>query len=458
MSGCKQAHQGDRADAATTMRDEPRRRRERRVGSAFTQLTPGAVVAGQFRVRRRIAAGAMGEVWEAEHRRLRIDLALKVLLPEVRQDAGCVARFSREARLLGQVHSDHVVRAYDFVCDGRYGPALAMELVAGPSLAEVIASRRFTVEEGVELGIEVATALREIHEARIVHRDVKPANILLRPLRGGLRRAVLVDLGVSRRLPDPAEPDEPRRGDVTGTESAVGTPEYMAPEQILSSSTALPSADLYALGAILFLAVSGHHVFDDVRGNELLTAKLYRRPGALVTGRSDRRARGFEQVVARALAAAPADRYADAEQMLAELTGLRDATATGARGGTCATLRANVARSSVAGAAAPATPPPRSRQASPQSVAWQARRGLGLIAALAAGTLMGGLGASYAAAANPQASDRLARDLAPAGTRCSVVAGPVESAGGGHHFSLTLACDDAPAARGDGDRETDASP
>src|SRR5262249_17534142 len=158
-------------------------------------------------------------------------------------------------------------------------------LVDGPSLLEVIKARRFTVEEAIDLGIDIARALREIHEANIVHRDVKPANVILKPLRDKGQRAVFVDLGVSRLLPEVDVDADELLTEILAVARAVGTVEFMAPEQILGSRTVGPAADLYALGAILFRAVSGRNVFGDVHGADLMRLKLKAESPQLVTGR-----------------------------------------------------------------------------------------------------------------------------------------------------------------------------
>src|SRR5262249_39272161 len=120
--------------------------------------------------------------------------------------------------------------------------------------------------------------------------------------------------------------DEEHLTEITSVDRAVGTIEYMAPEQILSSRNVTPAADLYALGAILYRAVSGANVFGDVHGMHLAQLKVANvAPLALETGRSDRVAMGFESMVMRALAHSPSERYETADEMLADLLLLRDA-------------------------------------------------------------------------------------------------------------------------------------
>jgi serine/threonine-protein kinase len=293
---------------------------------------PGATLGGRFLVERLLASGAMGEVWQGLHRELRMRVALKTMRREMAVDHEVVARFSREAYLLSRVQSEHVVRVLDFVEDRRVGPVLVTEFVDGVPLAATLASRRFTVEEAIDLAIDLASGLRALHRAHIIHRDVKPSNVLMRHASEERPRAVFIDLGVSRLIPELEQSDAEALTEITTAERAVGTFEYMAPEQILNCRTVTESADVYAVGAILYRALCGQHVFGSAHGIELLQRKLAVPAPPLDTGRSDRVARGFEEVVARALATAPGNRYELAEEMLADLSLLRDAARRVARG------------------------------------------------------------------------------------------------------------------------------
>jgi serine/threonine-protein kinase len=286
-------------------------------------LLPGTIVAGRFRIERLVASGAMGNVWEGAHCELQLRVAVKALRREVMSNREVVARFSREAFLLGRIQSEHVARVLDFTVDRRFGPLLVTEFVEGPSLASILQGRRLTVEEAIDLGIDVVRGLGALHRAQVIHRDVKPANILLRTLGDGGRCAVFVDFGVSR-LASSDEGSDDALTEITMADRAVGTFEYMAPEQILSSRTVTVSADLYAVGAILYRAVAGHHAFD-ASGPDLVRHKLSVAAPALVTGRADRVAKSFEALVARALAQSAGGRYEVADAMLADLVQLRDA-------------------------------------------------------------------------------------------------------------------------------------
>jgi len=286
------------------------------------ELTPGALIAGRYRVERKVGSGGMGEVWAGEHVNIGVRVALKTLLPAAACDQQIVARFRREAYLLGRMRSDRVARVVDFIEDQRFGLVLVMDFVDGEPLARVVEARRLGVEEAVDLGVDIVTALCELHRAKVVHRDLKPDNIILEPKDGGRWRAVIVDFGVSRLESTPGD-DDPLTG-ITHADMAVGTIPYMAPEQFVSSRDVSGAADLYAVGAILFRAVAGEHVFGDAEDMDYARRKLTGEAPALAVSRFDRVARGLQAIVGKALQRRPEDRFVSAEQMLQELTAVQD--------------------------------------------------------------------------------------------------------------------------------------
>src|SRR5512132_1147540 len=289
------------------------------------ELTPGAVIAGRYRVDRKVGSGGMGEVWAGEHRTVGSRVAIKTLLAAAALNHEVVARFKREAYILGKIRSDHVARVVDFIADDVYGLVLVMELVDGEPLNRVLQEQLLSVEETIELGVDIASALCDLHHAHIVHRDLKPGNIILQTLQGGRQRAVVVDFGVSR-LMSGSEPDED--DEVTGitrADMAVGTIEYMAPEQILNSRAVTSVSDIYATGAILFRAVAGRHVFGNIASDaELAQKKLMTESPPLTLDRNDKLSDGLIRVVTRALRRKPVDRYQSAEDLLNDLLPLRD--------------------------------------------------------------------------------------------------------------------------------------
>jgi serine/threonine-protein kinase len=292
------------------------------------ELSSNAIISGRYRAERRLGSGAMGEVWTGVHVGVGVKVALKRLLPAGSNHHESLARFKREAYLLGRVRSDYVARVLDFVDDPTYGLVLVMELVEGASLYELLNQRRFTVEEAIDLGCDILNGLTDLHEAQIVHRDLKPGNIIVEQRTRGRQRARLVDFGMSRVMQGGGDDEEEMTG-ITRADVALGTLEYMAPEQMLNSRGVTGSADLYAVGVILYRAVAGHHAYRSESDGGLVRAKLTQDAQPLPTGRNDATATGYAAVVARALRRKPAERYAAAEEMLHDLEALRDSRRPG---------------------------------------------------------------------------------------------------------------------------------
>ncbi|MFO0590068.1 MAG: serine/threonine-protein kinase [Polyangiaceae bacterium] len=292
-------------------------------GAGGAELQKGAVISGRYRVDARVGAGGMGAVYLGEHLAVGVRVALKQLLLAAAENHEVVARFRREAVFLGKIRSDHVARVLDFVTDDQYGLILVMEFIEGDPLSKILGARTLSVEETIDLGADIAAALVDLHRHHIIHRDLKPGNIIWQQLPNGQHRAVIVDFGVSRILEQGVSEDEEMTG-ITRADMALGTIEYMAPEQILNSRDVTPASDVYALGAILFRAHAGKHVFGEVYDAELAKKKIWTDPTPLATGRTDKLAKGLEAVVNRALTRSPKKRYTTADEVLTELNMLRD--------------------------------------------------------------------------------------------------------------------------------------
>ncbi len=241
--------------------------------TAGAGLAPGGSL-GKFRLLGRLGRGGMGEVWLAETE-TNDRVAIKVLgvRAALRDDGG--RRFERERRLLDRVRHDNVVAVlgaleHDEAADLTFFP---MELVLGKSLAELLAEHgRYPIRDAVTILGEVATALAAAHEAGVVHRDVKPGNVLID--REG--RARLTDFGLARAL------DESR---FTRTAEALGTPAYMAPEQA-SGDEAGPAADLYALGALAWELLAGRPPFQAENALALLRLHIDATPEPIAERRA----------------------------------------------------------------------------------------------------------------------------------------------------------------------------
>jgi serine/threonine protein kinase len=209
---------------------------------------PGELLGGRYRLDDRIAAGGMGEVWQATDTVLKRDVAVKTLLADRATDRGFQRRFRHEARALAALRHPGVVTVYDFGSTDTEDAYLVMARVDGEPLNRVLGRRgRLTPGETMSVVAQAAQALEAAHKAGIVHRDVKPGNLLIEP--DGT--VVLVDFGVSRSA---------HSGTVTGPGEVVGTALYIAPEQVARQKTG-PAADVYALGALAYHCLAGHPPF-----------------------------------------------------------------------------------------------------------------------------------------------------------------------------------------------------
>ncbi|HEX2294712.1 MAG TPA: serine/threonine-protein kinase [Actinomycetota bacterium] len=250
------------------------------------------LVGGRYRLERPIGRGGMGTVWRATDRLLQREVAVKEvqLPPTVPEAERAVARSRvlREARAAARISHPGAVIVYDVIEEDRR-PYIVMELVEAPTLEDVV-RREGPLDEAraARVGIEVLGALEAAHAQEIVHRDVKPANVML-PDR---RHAKLADFGIASLKGDPR---------LTATGLVLGSPSYMAPEQASEDVTGPPS-DLWSLGATLYFAVEGEPPFDRGQAIPTLTAVVGEEPRPL------RKARALRPVIEALLAKDPAHR------------------------------------------------------------------------------------------------------------------------------------------------------
>lgn len=231
----------------------------------------------RYRVEAEIGRGAMATVYRVRHAELDAAFALKVMAVD-RADAR--ERFRREARLQATLRHPNVVGVHDFLeVGGR--PALVMELVEGPSLGAFLAGRRLAVEDAEALFCRVLDGVEAAHSARIVHRDLKPSNILLARTHGALVPKV-GDFGLAKLLAD-----DPSAMALTASGTTMGTPGYLAPEQIRNAKHVDHRADLFSLGCVLYLMVTGRTAFSgDIREVfNAATSGAYAPPGPEVPER-----------------------------------------------------------------------------------------------------------------------------------------------------------------------------
>jgi serine/threonine protein kinase/class 3 adenylate cyclase len=270
---------------------------------------------GPYTLLEKLGEGGMGAVYRARGRGEDHDVALKVLLPEWSRDKLVLARFRREARVLSQLCTPHIARFIAARRDAEW-EYLVMEFVEGRSAHWLLQKRGpFSVRASLAIGCDIARALAEVHALELVHRDVKPSNILIAADSDPAiePRSKLCDFGIVR----PKVEDDAGALTRTGT---PGTPSYMAPEQVLGSEVSA-ATDTYALGATLFALLTGKPPFVG-DSNAVLMAHLSEPPPSLLE-RVPGIDPGVADLIARALSKDPADRPRDARAMLDELEVLR---------------------------------------------------------------------------------------------------------------------------------------
>lgn len=288
---------------------------------------PGAMIGGKYRLERKIAEGGVGEVWIAVDQKSR-RVAIKRLLADTGKDRELVARFRREAVLLGKLQSEWVAHVVEQITDPKFGLLLVMEYVDGESLADLLDRRRkLPVNDVIRMGIDIAHAIGVLHEANIIHRDLKPENVILRRLSGGGSRAVLIDFGFARLDPhgQGKRPNDDALTGITRADTMLGTVAYMAPEQVLNSRDVGRAADVYALGAMLYRAMSGRHVFGDLDDVAYARAKLDGEAPPLAIEHINSTAAALAKIVMRAIKRRPVERFERIDMMEKELAALRDA-------------------------------------------------------------------------------------------------------------------------------------
>ena len=251
------------------------------------------MIAGRYEIGATLGGGAMADVYRAYDRVLDRAVALKILRPAATVDPELTRRFDREAQLIASITHPNVVAVTDHGAAGE-DHFMAMELVEGPTLQQLlIRRRRLNEDEAMRIGHDVAAGLAAAHAAGIVHRDLKPANILIT----AEGRAKVGDFGIAHLE---------AMTQLTRTGEVLGTPRYIAPEQVTGRVDA--RADVYALGVVLYEMAVGHAPFDGDSPLEVVRKHLRDKPvppRRLVPGLSRR----FEAVVLRALEKDPAKRF-----------------------------------------------------------------------------------------------------------------------------------------------------
>jgi serine/threonine-protein kinase len=223
----------------------------------------GRLLAGRYRLQGILGEGGMAIVYEGEHVAIGKRVAVKLVQSLFANDDEIVSRFEREARSASAVESEHIVHVFDVGADPELGLFLVMELLQGEDLGHVLARRRH-LDPIFACGIvmQAALGLEKAHSAGIVHRDLKPANVFLVERDDGTTLVKLVDFGIAKVLREAHDARFSRKG-ITRRGTAIGTPQYMSPEQAQGLETVDQRTDVYSLGAVLFEAIAGRPYMEE---------------------------------------------------------------------------------------------------------------------------------------------------------------------------------------------------
>ncbi|MBA3545412.1 MAG: serine/threonine protein kinase, partial [Nannocystis sp.] len=266
----------------------------------------GRVIDDRYRIIERLGEGGMGTVYVAEHLKLRKQVAIKTILAEFASNPQIEARFAREALATAQLDHPHVASALDYGHFPEGGAYLVIQLVRGVTLARHLDTQgRLPWALAVELGAQIADALAAAHAAGVVHRDLKPDNILLEPRDDGRFHAKVVDFGIARLSEEPAAPT--RGVALTRIGAILGTPGYMAPEQAVGQPVDA-RGDLYALGVILWECCIGRRLWQGESVNELVACQLRSTAPTLQQELGSRVPEALSELVAQLLSNAPSKR------------------------------------------------------------------------------------------------------------------------------------------------------
>ncbi len=281
-------------------------------------VAPGAgddsayIIGGRYSLQEGLAMGGQGAVYKVLHLGLRKHFALKIIHPGRSADYETLRSFDQEIQVLSRVNHPNIVQVTDFGLDDRFGVYLVMEYLRGQTLLDRITREiRLDQVKALRIALQVAEALRHLHELDIIHRDIKPENVFVCTVSwDGEPKTVakLIDFGLARPHIDDAEVDESER---------AGTPEFAAPEQFQGAAP-LPSMDIYALGVLLFEMVTGQMAFEGTP-EEVVKRKM----GAPPPSPNDRLAEPLDgeltRLITRTMAREPAVRPATMGELIGDL-------------------------------------------------------------------------------------------------------------------------------------------
>ena len=276
----------------------------------------GEVFAGKYRIVRLLGEGGMGRVYEAEHTSVGRRFAVKLLRRHLAANEQALARFRREARAAGALENEHIAAVLDFDAAPDGAPFLVMEYLEGRSLGQLLADEGpLPVSRAANALLQVCRGLEAAHAAGILHRDLKPDNLFVTRRADGSEQLKILDFGIAKLLGENSD------GAPIQTDAAIGTPFYMAPEQVRGDTPLDERVDIYALGVIFYELLSGQKPHPGESGNTVLAHVLTKSPVRLETLRPGLPS-AVAELVHRALAFEPRDRPASVRAFARELEAL----------------------------------------------------------------------------------------------------------------------------------------
>lgn len=276
----------------------------------------GRMTAGKYVILGLISSGGMGAVYRALQTSVERQVAIKVLRTELKDTDNGKERFTREARAVGRLIHPNIVTMFDFGFDESKYPYMVMEYAPGKSLERWLLTERVTTDRVLRVVAQILGALNEAHAHGIIHRDLKPANMIISPRPNDPDRVKLLDFGIARLINENSTRGITREGEV------FGTPHYMAPEQAQGRKDIGPTVDIYAVGIMMWEMLCGECPFDADTPLSVLYMHISDPLPPLRPSPGVELIPGLQEVIERATAKRPQDRYQTANEMLADILAL----------------------------------------------------------------------------------------------------------------------------------------
>jgi len=278
-------------------------------------LPPGTVLDGRYQIHSVLGRGAMGTVYQVEHLGIGRQLALKVLHTEMSTSASLRERFTREARSTARLEHPGIVQVTDFGRTPDDAPYMVMELVRGRQLSQLSASE-VSFDRAIAMMQQVLRALEHAHARKVVHRDLKPDNIMLVEGPEGEDQVKVLDFGLAMLLQPQGSPR------ITHAGAVFGTPRYMSPEQA-SGESVDHRADLYAVAVMLVEVLTSRALFDGETAAEVLAKQVTQAPEFRIPPHEGWNHHALQRVLHKGLSKHPKDRFGDARSLRKAISGCR---------------------------------------------------------------------------------------------------------------------------------------